>query len=175
MKIADSTPETLESGTASETLVTEDKTIAGTNVINEDVLNEKIKSYISSGIIEETYQREGLSVTFRVPTQGQFMQQQEEMDAEVFSAEGGISVDRSNLIKNNNLLAIYMAKLNKKDFVAEQGDKYYTKDGMVERKKHILETPEINVYAMMWILDRMTEFQALASEMFKDKNLKNSQ
>lgn len=136
--------------------------------------NDVIKDYILDGVIENTYTNKNLSVTFRVPTQGQLMQQQEEIDREVFSEDENISVDRTNLIRNNNLIAIYLSGFGKTNFSREQGDEYFTKDGLMKRKKFIMDSPTINVYTMAWIIDKLTEFQESVTAAFKEDNLKNS-
>lgn len=141
---------------------------------NSEALQEMAKDYILDGEIEATYKFKSLSVTFRVPSQPQLMQSAEEIDKEVFAEDANVSMDRMQMIRNNNIISLYARKVGNKDFAVEQGHVYVTKKGFLERKKYLIEEPNINVYTMEWLLNKLTEFQASVAEAFKDDNLKNS-
>lgn len=141
--------------------------------LDPEKANAIIKDYILDDVIEESYQHKTLSVTLRVPTQGQLMQSAADVDEEVFTAGDNISMDRMNMIRNNSIVSLYLKKFGKRDFLAEQGDAYYTAEGYKDRKKFIMEDPSISVYVMEWLLSKLSEFQTLVTDAFKEPSLKN--
>lgn len=146
---------------------------------HSEEMNAIVTEYIYDGTNTKEYShKSGLSVTFRVPTQGQLVQHARQIDKEMFAtqsdgdAEVMLSVDSANLIRNNNLLALYVSKVNDRNFYADQGSEYATIKGMIERREYLLGE-DINVYMFEWMLKKLTEFQTMLRESFEEEHLKN--
>lgn len=157
-----------------EESTTPEKEEAASPIISSDEAAALIRDYILNGTIEKTYtSKTGVTITFTAPTQGQLMQALTATDEEAFADDTRISVDRMQLIRNNNILAIYTKKFGKKDYVADQGDKFYSEAGFVERKQHLLDGSTMNVFAMDWAIKRLNDFQEIVTAAFDEDNLKN--
>ncbi|MDP3013600.1 MAG: hypothetical protein Q8M92_05110 [Candidatus Subteraquimicrobiales bacterium] len=143
-----------------------------TKATPEDVTNI-VSEYVERGYVTKNYASvAGLSLTLKTPSQEQLMHAIEEVDAIMFRDNESLSVDRVQLVRNNNMISLYTAGWGKKNFIEEQGDLFATKESFLARREYLMKN--VDVYAMEWAIKMLTSFQDLVSSAFSDENLKNS-
>jgi len=130
-------------------------------------INEAIDKYIMGEPIQKEYpviKSKKIVVVFQVPISGM-------MGAATIVLYKGKDPTKAMVENNSNLVGLMLAKYNDKDFIAEQGEKYNTVEGIVARMEYTQEN--IIAPVMDILVDRCKEFLEWYKEIFSRENLEN--
>ena len=139
--------------------------------ISEEVRFEVIDKFLMGEPIEKEYVlfEKGDKKTF-LTIRAVSAELMEYADRLLYKKED-ISMAEAMTENNNNLIGVQIAKFMDKDFVKEQGEKYDTEDGVIERIKYMKKRLILPVRSI--VIEKMRHFQVWCSEIFSSEGLKN--
>jgi len=135
--------------------------------ISSEEIAETIDKYIMGEPIQKEYlivKSKGISIVFQIPSSGM-------MDAATVALYQSKDPTKAMIENSSNLVGLMLARYNTKDFVAEQGNKYHTLEGIVERMEYVQDT--VIVPIMNILIERCKEFMEWYKAIFTKENLEN--
>jgi len=135
--------------------------------ISLEEINETIDKYIMGDPIQKEYpviKSKDIVVTYQVPTSGM-------MDAATIALYKGKDPTKAMVGNNSNLVGLMLAKYKDKNFITEQGERYNTVEGIVERMEYVQDN--VIVPIMDILIDRCKEFLEWYKIIFSRENLEN--